>query len=140
MYGEEQETEITKISKINSAGLINLRLHRLWEDCNKHSREGKFLSWNGDLDRIWCELAGDVDEGKETENKWGDIKKGLKPILPFRNWKLTSGFQDISMAQIKLKSGQYEALMEKEIFLRKLMNKQGKGSAYQDSIDDYMDE
>lgn len=140
MYEEETEKEITKLSRINSAGLINLRLHRLWEDCNKHSREGKFLAWNGDLDRIWCELVGDVEEGKETDKKFDKINDSLKKSSPLKNWKLVDGFRELEKDDFGKKEGQFNILIKKERFLRTLQNKQGKGSAYQDSIEDYMDE
>ena len=139
MSYDNPEAETNKLSKINSAGLINLRLHRLWEDCNRHSRAGKFLAWNGDLDRIWCELGGDVDEGKDTWNQWIEISKEIKKIAPLKNWKPLDGFTELDANDYKNKGAQFDVLMNKELFLRKLQNKQGKGTAYAESIEDYMD-
>jgi len=139
MYTEEN-VEDFKISKINSAGLINLRIHRLWEDCHRYSRQGKFLAWNGTLDRMWCELVGDVEENKSTATTWKELNEKLSKISPLKNWKLVDGFQDLEEGEQTKQNKQYEILTEKETFLRRLLNKQGKGSAYQDSIEDYMDE
>ncbi len=139
-YMGDDGNESNKLSKINSAGLINLRIHRLVEDANRHSRAGKFLAWNSDLDRIWMELAGDVDEGKKTDKDWKELVKELGTVGPIRNWKSVDGFSELEKDEKKNQKGQYEKLNDKELFLRRLLNKQGKGTAYQDSIEDYMDD
>lgn len=128
-----------KLSKINSAGLINLRLHNLWVDAGKHARKGRYADWNFDLDVIWRELGGDVDEGKEPEKKFLKFNSKLAEINPINNWKKNDGFSIVPKDKEEKKTKQYFLLMDKELFLRRLMNKQGKGTAYQDSIDDYMD-
>ena len=61
MYeGQDAVQEAEKISKFNSANLINFRINNLWIDANNHSRAGLYNKWNSDLDCIWDELVGDV--------------------------------------------------------------------------------
>jgi len=135
--------DFTKVSKINSAGLINLRLHNLWVDVNKHARGGKFALWNADLDRIWCELAGDERKKEDDENNsykiMDNFNVAIAKVNPLVNWKATEGFESIDVDQEKKKSLQNKALLDKELFLRRLFNVQGKGTAYQESVEDYMD-
>ncbi len=133
MEGESSE----KLSKINSAALINLRLNSLWMDVHNYAKLGKYPLWNNRLDRVWCELAADVkDEGGE-EKDMSDINKDIS--TEFKNFKQKKGFatynEDEKIAMNKL----YYLLMKKEIFLRRLQNKQGKGTAYEQSWDDYLD-
>ena len=54
-----------KTSKLNSGGLINLRLDELWKDAHKHSRLGLYSLWNADLDCIWSELAGEYSDNDQ---------------------------------------------------------------------------
>jgi len=133
-----------KISKINSAGLINLRLHNLWVDVNNHSRKGQYASWNSDLDRLWCEMAADVNptekglsEGDKIIKEFETIKKRVKQISPIINWRGGEKFKQLTMEDKKKQEIQYETLMEKEIFIRRLQNKQGKGTAYIEEDDDW---
>jgi len=146
VFDDEQEL---KISDYNSALFINKRLNDLWEDANKHKRRGAYSDWNGDLDAVWCELAGDVPEGeinKDTkefelnvdEKKYILITRELGKLTPLMNWGSKSGFNASIPQQILLKTKQYKVLMDKEIFLRRLMNRQGKGTKYRDNMDDYM--
>lgn len=154
MVYEKEESEITKLSKFNSAALISLRLHNLWVDVNNHSRKGVYAMWNGDLDRLWCELAADVmpSQKKEGENDktvkkdsdndkiikaYNKIKEDVKEVHPIKNWKTSSGFEGINSDEQDSQLKQYEILMDKEIFLRRLQNKQGKGTAYIEEDDDW---
>lgn len=126
--------EMDKLSKINSAALINLRLSNLWIDVNKDARAGSYKSWNHDLDRVWCELGGDV---KEKSTSLTDFKKlNEKVSKSFKGLNLKKdGFSGYSEEQKESMVGLYNSLMEKELFLRRLMNKQGKGTAYQEEED-----
>ena len=126
----EPEEEILKLSKYNSAALINLRITNLWEDANRHSRECKFSSWNADLDRIWCELSGDATiEHKKDMKKYNKL---ISLASPIRNLISGVGFAQETKQEIKKRNIQYKLLINKELFLRKLMNQQGKGTAYED--------
>ncbi len=132
--------DVAKISKINSAGLINIRLHNLWVDVNRHARSGKFALWNADLDRIWCELAGDEKEKNDSYKKIDSFNEKIAKVNPIINWKSTEGFESIDTDQERKKALQNQALLVKELFLRRLINVQGKGTAYQESVEDYMDD
>ena len=139
MYEDYTEEDNEKLSKFNSAKLINMRLHNLWLDCTNHSRKGKFLGWNADLDRVWCELAADEEEGNDNFKRFDKFNDELRAINPIMNWKSSEGFSDAESPDPEKKNKQYKKLMDKEIFLRTLMHKQGKGTAYQDDASHYMD-
>jgi len=133
----DPEDEATKISKINSAGLINQRMHNLWNDSNNHKRKGAFSLWNGDLDAIWCELGGDVKEGEDEDKKFNELNESISKVSPLVNWEGHFGFNLPSKDQMLTKAKQYQLLMKKELFLRRLQNKQGKGTAYVQEEDDW---
>lgn len=126
----------TKLSLINSAAFINIRLNELWNDCHKHSRAGFYLKWNDDLDRVWCELVGDIKKDDEEEK---DFKKLNEEVSGTAPKQFKKGFEDIEDT-IKIEIATHrQALINKEVFLRRLMHKQGKGTAYKNPTDDDMD-
>jgi hypothetical protein len=137
---QDFEAEEPKISKFNSAFFINKRMNDLWEDAHKHKRVGAYSDWNGDLDAVWCELAGDVKEGDDDDKKYKEINQRLGAVNPVVNWGKTGGFNKQDTATVLKKTKQYQILIEKEIFLRRLQNRQGKGTAYDDYSSDYMDD
>ena len=129
----EQEQEL-KLSKINTAGLQNFRRDDLWKDAHNHSRKGFYMQWNEDLDAMWRELISGATP--EDITKFNEINEELSTILtPIKN---QNGFKSISheeyMKKIKIKN----SLVKKENFLRILEDKQGKGSAYKEGADEYM--
>ena len=132
----EYEQEVMKVSEYNSAFFMNKRLHELWEDSNKHKRSGAYAQWNGDLDAVWCELGSDVAEDGEQEKKFQKINLELKECNPVLNWNASSQFDASSQKMLLKKTQQYQVLMKKEIFLRRLQNKQGKGTKYIDPDED----
>jgi len=94
------------------------RLNSLWEECGRLANHGNLIAWNWRLDTIWRELSTDAedkdfDEIKKINNEIGENKKDKEKLYPILN--------------------------KKEIFLRKLQNKQGKGSEYYDPLEDEMD-
>lgn len=135
--------EVNKLSKINSAALINLRINDIWIEINKSAVSGNYFRWNSHLDRIWCELVGDItktkkdDKGKEVlpkERK--DFDKLNKDVsYNLKNLKTKQGFEKYDKDDKINMSKMYDSLMKKESFLRTLMNKQGKGTAYQEEAD-----
>jgi len=141
----EDELEQSTTSKINSGMLIVLRLNELWKDAHRHSRAGQYSKWNDDLDRIWCELGGDEKEIEVGDKKYKDSSDYMynKLTLDFANVctdvKAPTGFQTHDDTSKLSFVKQKQALIKKEIFLRRLQNKQGKGTAYHDSAEDYMD-
>ena len=106
-----------KKSKFNAAFLQFTRLNELWNDANNHSREGQFDKWNIDLDTIWNELIAHVELKKQTS--FDLISRDIKK---YQN--------DPAVL--------YGLLRKKERMVRKLEDKSGKGTAYQDDDDDGM--
>lgn len=151
---EDNETE-SKISKYNSGIAQLYRLDGLWKDVNNHSRQGLYAKWNEDLDRVWCELSRDLREKKENEKEMDEDKKKIpnfedtkeKFDVFDKNLKEQGNFQDTAPAgfievskEIKQKRNeQYKILMEKELFLRRLENKLGKGTAWGEEDEDNWD-
>lgn len=138
--------EITKLSKINSASLINMRINNLWLNVNRYASSGMYLKWNNELGRIWCELVGDVKEEKtkkeNEEKKETDEEKyngfNQKIFEAFKKLKNKKGFDEYTKKDKEEMLNVHEEIQKKEIFLRRLMNKQGKGTAYEESWDDYI--
>jgi len=125
------EKEEKKISKYSSGINIIMRLDILWKDAHNHSRNGLFAKWNADLDRIWCELARDLDddEFKEKKKEFDKFDEDLKKLKGFEDNAL-SGFEKLSKEQIEKRDKQYRILMDKELFLRRLENYVGKGTTW----------
>jgi hypothetical protein len=129
----DEEVNENNISKLNSGGLINLRLHNLWVDRHKHAQAGNYSGWNEILDAIWCELAADVKEDSDEDKKFWTLSKAFS--LACSGEKKMTGFKKIDNSQRVVKTSQKISLIKKEIFLRRLQNKQGKGTAYVDEDD-----
>lgn len=106
-----------KQSKFNAAFLQFDRLNSLWNDANNHSRNGMPMKWNRDLDALWRELIAHASPGDETEFK-----------------KLSQNIWENKDDDTIL----YGLLMKKEVLIRKLEDKSGKGTAYEDEDNDGM--
>lgn len=137
-YEETISDDISKQSKFNSGALITLRLNELINDSNKHARNGELAKWNADLERIWCELVGDIEIDSPEYKLYKKFREELAKLgtLTFNQ---NNGFNSISENQQIIRTKQNHLLQLKEEFLRKLINQQGKGTAYEDSSSDYMD-
>mgnify|MGYP003646038836 CR=1 FL=1 len=135
MEGSGKVIDVGNVSRYNSGALINLRLNELWQDAHKHKRNAQYSSWNGDLDAVWCELAGDVIEDSEKDKKFIELNKDLSKESPIINWGGSTGFNEITQSQKLKRQKQYLKLIKKEVFLRRLQNVQGKGTAYNDDDD-----
>ena len=134
-----QTIDIGKLSKYNSGALINMRLNNLWVEAHNNKRDGKYLSWNGDLDAVWCELGGDVKEDSDSDKKYNEIGQDLAKLSPILDWNNSGQYTSIPK-ELKLKqTKQYTLLIKKELFLRRLQNTQGKGTAYDDGSSEYME-
>lgn len=128
-----ENSSLGKSSKINSGMLQVFRLDFLWKEANKYAIVGNYRKWNETLDRIWCELVGDVEKDdieKEFNRLDSDYGKSSKQPL-------TKGFKGFTKEDFENFSKQKKTLMEKEKFLRRLQNKQGKGTAYDEEDDDF---
>ena len=145
MEDYEQKLEEASTSKINSGMLINLRLNDLWKDSHKHARAGNYSAWNDDLDRVWCELGGDEKEVKPDHKDYAKSSDYEYNVLTLafaascKDVPKKVGFNKHDTNAKVSFAAQKQALIKKEIFLRRLQNKQGKGTAYHDSSEDYMD-
>jgi len=138
-YENDIEAETEKISKINAAGLINITFTNLWNDFYRHLRGSRFAEANADLDCLWVEFGGDVEEGAVEETTYDNLNEKLVKKGSLKKRK-HEGFKKINEEDIDGMTYQYTHLLKKALFLKKLQNKQGKGTAYRDSADDYMDD
>jgi hypothetical protein len=140
---EEGQTE-QKVSKYNSGIAIQMRLDGLWKQINQFCIEGKFMLWNAVLDRVWSELSRDIKENeygdkKDKENKivegykskYEEFDESLREQMPFKD-NAKDDFKPVSKEDIEKRAEQYEILMEKELFLKRLENHLGKGTATDD--------
>jgi hypothetical protein len=128
------EAEEGKISKINAAGLINITLEQLWKDAYAAMAKNNFRLWNVKLDAIWCILGGDIEEGKDEDIKFNEMELKLYKTGSLNHTKEGFGtHKDEDKNTIAL---QYLLLRKKTIFLRRLQNSQGKGTAYAEGGDD----
>lgn len=123
--------EDSKVSRINSAGLINSTLERLWLESYNYMAKGNYLLWNVRLDAIWAILGGDIEENG-TEDK---AMQHINLQISENNLKSFNG-SGFDKKPNPSNSITYQYLLKKSLFLRRLQNKQGKGTAYETG-DDY---
>jgi len=122
-------------SKINAAGIINSTLEKLWNESYTTMTNGDYLKWNIKLDSIWAILGGDVKEGEKENKAFEKISKAIYDEGTL-NSKIGTGF---SQKPNPNNAKQYQLLLKKSLFLRRLQNKQGKGTAYASDDDDDID-
>jgi len=103
------------IKSVYNAAISQLyRLDQLWQKCHLYRNSGQLMKWNYTMDSIWTELGSDAGENHPKE------------------------FEDFMTIIIENKDNKgklYQILMNKEIWLRKLQNYQGKGTAYEEDDD-----
>ena len=134
-WDKNQETDEQKVSRINSAGLINSTLEKLWLDCYSVMARGDYLLCNTKLDSIWAILGGDEDEGGDKDTEMNEINLKIYENGSLKA-KMGQGFNKKSNPNNAI---QYQWLMKKSLFLRRLQNSQGKGTAYASDDDDDID-
>ena len=122
-------------SRINAAGLINSTLEKLWSDCYNAMAEGNYIKWNTKLDAIWAILAGDEPENGDADKKINELDLGIYKQGSLKS-KSGIGFDTTANPNNAV---QYQLLKKKSIYLRRLQNKQGKGTAYLSDDDDDFD-
>ena len=134
------EEEEKKISKFSSGINIIMRLDSLWKDTHSHSRNGQFTRWNSDLDRIWLELARDLDKKdyETEEKKFNDLDNKLIKRKTFHD-SPPPGFAEITADVVKERQEIYADLMKKQLFLARLENKLGKGTTFDEGDEDDFD-
>ena len=114
---EYNESSDRKVSKYNAAVAQLYRLDNLWQLANSYSCSGQLTKWNWILDTVWREFA--IND-KEDVKEFKEINKKL-------------------IRSILTKALFYQLLMEKERFLRMLQDDLGKGTAYRESDEAYID-
>ncbi len=134
---EEQEEQTSKYS---SGVNIIKRLDTLWIDTHTHSRAGKYMLWNSDLDRIWLELARDLKEKKydSTLKNFNETDEELTKFANFNDHP-PEGFGEVTPEMITQRNKIYQLLMKKQLFLARLENKLGKGTTFADDDEDDFD-
>jgi hypothetical protein len=90
------------------------------------------MAWNIKLDAIWAILGGDVPEGEATDKDMNKINMGIYNQGTLKG-NIGKGFSKTTNPNNGI---QYHLLLKKSLYLRRLQNKQGKGTAYQDK-DEY---
>jgi len=115
---EESTSEEPKISKYNSAMSQIYRLDAIWQKALIYMMNGKLMNWNWTLDCIWSELCGDA------------LDKDIKEYYSFH--KL--------IVENRRTNRLYLVLQQKDLFLRKLQNTQGKGTLYRDASEEDIEE
>lgn len=131
---EEGDLDV-KTSKYHGAFAQLYRLDLLFQDCHRHARSGNYLAWNNDLDAVWCELAGDLDADCKEEKEYIEFSKNLAQTGPL-SISTSSGFNKVDKNAYLILAKQYEILLNKEIWLRRLQNNLGKGTAWSDGSEE----
>ncbi len=134
-YGTETEEE--RISKINAAGIINITIENLWRDIFVAMANGNLTLWNRKLDAIWGILGGDQVEGDTVDKDMETLNTQIYKTGSLSHKKV--GFQKLKGDESEKMAMQYLLLNKKNLFLRRLQNAQGKGTAYKGEDRDDMD-
>jgi len=132
-----EEGDEEKLSRINAAGIINITLENLWRDTYSAMADGNLVKWNRKLDAIWVMLGGDVKKDSPDDVNMKKIDMNI-----YKTGGLShkpEGFGKIGSAEATNIALQYLYLKEKGLFLRRLQNKQGKGTAYSNEDDSDFD-
>jgi hypothetical protein len=130
-------TDDEKQSRLNAAGLINSALENLWNGCYIAMANGNLVLWNRKLDSIWSILGGDQSKGDPTDLAMEKIDKKIYNTGSLNHKK--AGFKKLVDKENITISLQYLLLKEKSLFLRRLQNSQGKGTAYHSPDEDDFD-
>ena len=136
-YSEYADSSQPK-SQFNSGVAQIYRMDNLKKDAHNHARKLNYQAWDEDIDRKWLELVADTDEKGDQIKKYNQFDKRLKKLSFFKTL-LIPGFAKTPECIVKLRQLQKQVLIEKETFVHRIENKQGKGTAYEDSMDNYMD-
>lgn len=135
-YNQEPETD-EKISKINAAGLTNITLENLWRDCYSAMAQGDLTKWNRKLDAIWVVLGGDCTEGDKDDLEIQKLDSAIYNTGSLSTKRI--GFTKSTKTSPVNTAMQYILLKKKSLFLKRLQNSQGKGTAYKSEDDDDID-
>ena len=132
-----RELEDEQISRINSAGLTNITLENLWRDCYNAMAKGNLILWNRKLDAIWTNLGGDCKQDGDEYKEMMKIDLKIANLGSLKNkargFNKKESFNSLNLAK------QYLLLKDKALFLKRLQNSQGKGTAYKSDDEDDID-
>lgn len=131
------EPDEEKLSRLNAAGIINVTLENLWRDCYSAMARGNLVLWNRKLDSIWVLLGGDVKKGDTEDTSFNALDMKIYKTGSLSHKK--TGFEKLQEKENINIAHQYLLLKEKSLFLRRLQNNQGKGTAYKSEDEDDMD-
>lgn len=126
--------EEEKMSKLNAAGLINLTIEQRWNKAYDAIESMDLFKANKRLDVLWMILGGDVEADSPEDKKFTEIEMAIGNTGSLVHSKI--GFELADKEILNKRSYQYQLLKKKALFLRRLQNKQGKGTAYRDSSDE----
>lgn len=131
-----QEDAVEIKSKYNSGVAQLYRLDGLWRNTHQYAVKGKYKLWNTILDRLWCELARDLSdkEYKEYKEEFDGFDEALSKLGEILD-TAPDGWVEITSQQKTNRIKQYKILNEKDLFLRRLENHLGKGTAWNDGTD-----
>lgn len=136
-FKNPQLSDEDKTSRINAAGIINITLENLWRDAYVALSRGDYTLWNRKLDAVWLILGGDVKKSSNEEKKFNAMELKIYETGSLSNKKV--GFESTKPDESSKRAIQYRLLMEKSLFLRRLQNSQGKGTAYISEDEDDFD-
>jgi hypothetical protein len=131
---DNPDEEVALMSKINAAGIINITIENLWRDVYFSMAKNDFSTWNRKLDAIWLILGGEKDSPEKQFNEI-DLELHETGELSLK----AVGFSNLPDGWQEKRSTQYLLLRKKSLFLRKLQNSQGKGTAYASEDEDDFD-
>lgn len=117
-----QEEGVTPAqSKMNGAFMELVRIDKLFDQAHQKRAVGNLLGWNQQLDSIWAELASGLNERSPDHKALIDKIKNLNTDL-VKNKNHRGKLNQI--------------LIEKHITLKRIQDKQGKGTAFKDDSED----
>ena len=137
MMGSGLSDNLRKPKFTTALGIV-IAIRDLQNKANEYACANNFVGWNLTLDAIWRELAEDEKVKKDDEDKLNAINQKLVNLKFYQTYK-NYGFNKAPKIKEDLRALHYQVLQEKEIFLRKLQHRVGKGSTYEESIEDYME-
>lgn len=123
-----------RVSRLNTAGLTNITLENLWRDVYSAMSVGNLVKWNRKLDAIWMNLGGDCKDDDENDKKIKEIDSQIYSTGTLNNKRI--GFSKDTLNTPLNIAKQYLLLKKKALFLRRLQNRQGKGTAYASEDED----
>lgn len=133
-----EQGDVEQKSKYNTTLGQIYRLNQLREDVNKYSRDGNYTKWNETLDRIWCELARDLNPNDYAKKK-EEFDKFETQLSNYGQLDTRKpGFSKSTDIEKRNRYYQYKILIDKDIFLARVENEVGKGTEFEDPDEEEM--